>query len=188
MKKHIIIFILFLSTITYGQQQEFKAKGVKYEYDALEKIETYYTSLLSRPHIRGSIRMRTISTNQRTMLFILGAGTHPIFIHNFYDIDSIKIFNKDLESLECDNLIDRDSEYYNGWICNARFILNKTEIDLLKDILKYKKVSMRVYYKNQYIECLEKRKGYTPALKGTEALVNLVNIYYKLYDKYEIVE
>lgn len=185
--KKVITILLFSVIVAYGQKQEYKAKGIKWEYDKLEGIETYYTKEpFYYPKIIGRLRIITSANGFKIMKFFvsfkttLGEETTADGI-TFYDKDMNRIdYKKEISDIEAEFI---SSQVIGKVVTPAGFVrtitldLDYTKINLLKDLLKYKKINARIYNGNKYIEYLDKH------VRGVDTLLNLIDIYNKIFDK-----
>ena len=183
----IITILLFSVIVAYGQKQEYKAKGIKWEYDKLEGIETYYTKEpFYYPKIIGRLRIKTDTNGFKTMKFFVLFKTT---LDEQTTADGITFYNKDMNRIDYKKEIsDVEAEFIPsqvivntvtpaGFIRIIMLDLDYTKINLLKDLLKYKKINPRVYDGNKYIEYSDKY------VKGVDTLLNLIDIYNKIYDR-----
>ena len=190
MLKKLITILLFSVIVAYGQKQEYKAKGVKWEYDKLEGIETYYTDpYIVSPYttsvLSGRLRIITETNGYKLMRFFVLFKTPSM--DNLTSADRIKFYNKDMDSIEFDKIHDIDlqfltGQYNSGYSMTLWFDLDYTQINLFKDLLKYKKINARVYSGNRYTEYFEKVTATAYPISGVEALLNLMDVYNKIFD------
>ncbi len=183
MKNYIIIVFIFISSLNINiHGQEYKAKGVKYEYDKLENIETYYTDGGIRPAIAGRLRIAHLKSGDKLIYFEVKFKTATV--DDISHVDSIKFYNRDMnETLEL-TVVNNDfqlDELAPKFWTTASMRPSEDEIAILKNIMtKYKKICARVYFdKNKYVDYLDKAK-ISFAISGTPALLNLIDIYYKV--------
>lgn len=191
MKNYIIIVFIFIFSLNINiHGQEYKAKGVKYEYDKLENIETYYTEGGIRPAVAGRLRIAHLKSGDKVIYFEVKFKTARI--HDISHVDSIKFYNRDMdEALELEVV---DNDFYIDTDAHGKFVALTTasmrpredDIAILKNIMtKYKKVCARVYFdKNKYVDYLDKTTmtltTTCAAVSGVPALLNLIDIYYKV--------
>lgn len=184
MKNYIIIFLFILQSIIFTQ--EYKAKGIKYEYDKLENIETYYTDGGIRPAIAGRLRIAHLKSGSKIIYFEVKFKTPTV--DDISKLDNVKFYNRDmdttLELTVVNNDFQLDDLAPKFWT-TATMIPSEDEIEILKDIMnKYKKVCARAYFdKNKYVDYLDKATKTSFAISGVPALLNLIDIYYKVSEK-----
>lgn len=185
--KKVITILLFSVIVAYGQKQEYKAKGIKWEYDKLEGIETYYTKEpFYYPKIIGRLRIITVTNEFKIMKFFVSFKTT---LDEQTTADGITFYDKDMNRIDYKKEIsDIEAEFIPsqvigkvvtpaGFIRTITLDLDYTKINLFKDLLKYKKINARIYNGNKYIEYLDKH------VKGVDTLLNLIDIYNKIFDK-----
>ena len=149
LSQKIITILLFSVIVAYGQKQEYKAKGIKWEYDKLEGIETYYTKEpFYSPKIVGRLRIKTDTNGFIIMKFFVLFKTT---LDEQTTADSITFYDKDMNRADYKKEIsDIEAEFIpsqviSGIVTPAGYVrtitldLDYTEINLLKDLLKYKK-------------------------------------------------